>query len=135
MIEKNNTNIEPELWNAYSQSFFRFGSKWDAPRYVVITAWNPYSKLRSKEENIISNQALEKRLTHKKYVPVTVGDSDFEWKEESFAVETSLASATSLAKAFHQYAIYYVENGTLYLVACSDPDRKHRIGEITERLV
>ncbi|TOL42945.1 hypothetical protein CGH97_26010, partial [Vibrio parahaemolyticus] len=50
-----------------------------------MTAWNPYSNLRSKKENCISNQELEKQLKHANYVLVNVGDRGFEWSEESFA--------------------------------------------------
>ncbi len=135
MVKKSSPPINDALWDAYLQSFFRFETRWDVSSYAVITAWNPYSKLRSKEENRISNRELEKRLKHAKYVPVTVGDSRFEWNEASFAAEISLELAISIAKEFHQNAIYYVEDGVLFLVACAEPGRKHRITEIIERLV
>ncbi len=135
MIEKNNTNIDASLWNSYSNSFFRFKSEWRILSYVVITAWNPYSNLRSKEDNCITNQELEKYLQHVNYVPVTVGDRGFNWYEESFAVEFSIDDAISLANEFQQNAIYYVTRGALYLIACADPDKKHYICELKERLV
>ncbi len=135
MIEKSNTNIDASLWNSYSNSFFHFESKWNVLSYVVITAWNPYSNLRSKEENCITNQDLEKQLQHVNYVPVTVGDSCFKWYEESFAAEISIDDAISLANEFQQNAIYYVTRGELYLIACTHPEKKHYIGEIRERLV
>ncbi|WP_257973846.1 DUF3293 domain-containing protein, partial [Vibrio parahaemolyticus] len=72
-------------WNAYSESFFHFEAEWHTSSYAVITAWNPYSNLRSKKENCISNQELEKQLKHANYVLVNVGDRGFEWSEESFA--------------------------------------------------
>ncbi len=135
MIEKSNTNIDAILWYSYSNSFFRFESEWNVLSYVVITAWNPHSHLRSKEDNCITNQELEKYLQHTNYQPVTVGDRDFKWYEESFAVEISIDDAISLANEFQQNAIYYVTRGELYLIACADPDRKHYVGEISNRLV
>ncbi|MDV6252496.1 DUF3293 domain-containing protein [Vibrio sp. EA2] len=135
MIEKNNTNIDASLWNAYANSFFRFETKWNVLSYVVITAWNPYSNLLSKEDNCIINQTLEKRLKHINYVPVVVGDRTFEWYEESFAAEISIENAISLANEFQQNAIYYVSHGDIYLIACSEPSNRHKIAKMSERLV
>ncbi len=135
MIEKSNINIDTSLWNSYSNSFFHFESQWDISDYVVITAWNPRSNLRSKRDNCITNQELEKRLQHVNYASVIVGDSGFKWYEESFAVEIPIDEAISLANDFQQLAIYYVASGNLYLIACAEPDKKHHIGEIRNRLV
>ncbi|BDR14544.1 DUF3293 domain-containing protein [Vibrio sp. STUT-A11] len=135
MIEKNNTNIDASLWNAYANSFFRFETKWNVLTYVVITAWNPYSNLLSKEDNCIINQKLERRLKHVNYVPVTVGDSTFEWYEESFAAQISIEDAIALANEFQQNAIYYVSHGDLYLIACSDLSSRHKVAKMSERLV
>ncbi|GAK17590.1 hypothetical protein JCM19053_4219 [Vibrio sp. JCM 19053] len=96
--------------------FFRFEAEWRVSNYAVITAWNPYSNLRSKEENSINNHALEKQLQHVNYAPVTVGDSAFTWYEESFAVELSPEVAVELANDFQQNAIYYVINDNFILL-------------------
>ncbi|MBR9788382.1 MAG: DUF3293 domain-containing protein [Vibrionaceae bacterium] len=135
MIEKSNTNIDASLWNSYANSFFHFEAKWNVLSYVVITAWNPYSNLRSKEDNCIINQTLEKRLKHVNYVPVIVGDSTFEWYEESFAAEISIEKAISLANEFQQNAIYYVSQGDIYLIACREPGKRHKIAKMSDRLV
>lgn len=135
MIEKSNTNIDASLWNAYSESFFRFHAEWKVTSYAVITAWNPYSNLRSKEENCISNHKLEKQLNHVKYVPVTVGDQAFEWFEESYAAELTPKAAIALANQYQQNAIYYVIDDELYLIACANPEVMHKLGAITPRLV
>lgn len=135
MIEKSNTNIDASLWNAYSESFFRFHAEWEVTNYAVITAWNPYSNLRSKEENCISNHKLEQQLNHVKYVPVTVGDQTFEWFEESYAAELTPQAAIDLANQFQQNAIYYVIDHELYLIACSEPEVLHKLGTIQPRLV
>lgn len=135
MIEKSNTNIDASLWNAYSESFFRFHAEWEVTNYAVITAWNPYSNLRSKEENCISNHKLEQQLNHVKHVPVTVGDQTFEWFEESYAAELTPQAAIDLANQFQQNAIYYVIDDELYLIACSEPEVLHKLGTIQPRLV
>ncbi|WP_281187925.1 DUF3293 domain-containing protein [Vibrio harveyi] len=135
MIEKSNTNIDASLWNAYSESFFRFHAEWEVTNYAVITAWNPYSNLRSKEENCISNHKLEQQLNHVKSVPVTVGDQTFEWFEESYAAELTPQAAIDLANQFQQNAIYYVIDDELYLIACSEPEVLHKLGTIQPRLV
>ncbi|CAH1559734.1 MULTISPECIES: DUF3293 domain-containing protein [Vibrio] len=135
MIEKSNTNIDASLWNAYSESFFRFHTDWCSSSYAVITAWNPYSNLRSKEMNCISNHELEKQLNHVKHVPVTVGDQAFEWFEESYAAELTPEAAIVLAKDFQQNAIYYVIDDELYLIACSEPEILHKLGSMKSRLV
>lgn len=128
-------HIDAFLWDSYSNSFFHFETEWDVLTYAVITAWNPHSDLRSKEENRITNQELEERLRHASYVPVIVGDIDFEWCEESFAAEISVDDAISLANEFQQNAIYYVTRGELYLIACAAPDKKHYIGKLSDWIV
>ncbi|MGR5236126.1 DUF3293 domain-containing protein [Vibrio alfacsensis] len=135
MMKKSNVNIDARLWNAYAGSMFRFNAQWQVSSYSVLTAWNPYSNQRSKEENCISNQMLEKRLKHVNYVPVAVGEPSFEWYEESYAAELSPTEAIVLAREFHQNAIYYVANGVLYLIACVEPLARKKIGTIEERLV
>ncbi|MCF7483265.1 DUF3293 domain-containing protein [Vibrio sp. J1-1] len=135
MIEKNNKNIDASLWHAYANSFFHFEAKWNVLSYVVITAWNPYSNLRSKEDNCILNQMLEKRLKHVNYVPLIVGDRTFEWCEESFAAEISIEDAISLAKEFQQNAIYYVSHGDIYLIACREPSNRYKVAKMSDRLV
>ncbi|PFG45221.1 uncharacterized protein DUF3293 [Vibrio sp. ES.051] len=135
MVEKSNTNIDASLWNAYSEALFDFKAEWSTSSYAVITAWNPYSILRSKEDNCISNQALEKQLQHVNYTRVTVGNRSFTWYEESFAAELTPESAVGLANCFQQNAIYYVIDDELYLIACSEPKLMHKLGSIKPRLV
>ncbi|BBM65649.1 hypothetical protein VA249_22950 [Vibrio alfacsensis] len=135
MIEKSNMKIDASLWHAYSNPFFHFYRKWNEVNYAVITAWNPYSNLRSKEENCISNHKLEEQLYHVDYVPVLVGDKFFEWSEESYATAVSVEMAVQLANHFQQNAIYYVMNNELYLIVCADPKVMHELGDIRPRLV
>ena len=135
MIEKSNMNIDVSLWNAYSNPFFHFYSKWQVSLYSVITAWNPRSNLQSKEKNDTSNHKLENQLNHVKYVPVTVGDPLFSWFEESYAAELSPQAAIELGRQFQQNAIYYVIDDELYLIACFEPETMHKLGSIKSRLV
>ncbi|CAH1594422.1 DUF3293 domain-containing protein [Vibrio rotiferianus] len=135
MIEKSNTNIDAALWHAYSESYFRFEQEWSSHQYAVITAWNPYSKLRSNKENCISNHELEQCLKGMKYVPVTVGDRGFQWFEESYAVEIKPQKAIALAKIFKQNAIYYVVDGELHLISCVGEETRQVLGEISDKLV
>lgn len=90
--------------------------------FAFITAANPYSSLKSSEENQIRNLELEKFLI-KKEIPYCkgIGESgDNTWKEESFcAFGIDLEIAKQLAKEFEQNAfVFGMENGVPEIVYC-----------------
>lgn len=110
--------INAKLWQAYSDVKFDIQHKIDFERYAIITAWNPNSVKLSDYKNCVNNQHLKEQLSHYHWFPLRVGDPNFNWFEESFAVEIALEEALNLARAFGQNAIYYVSSNVLYLHSC-----------------
>lgn len=113
-------SIDAYLWRAYSEICIEFITEWDSENYVIITAWNPQSRKLSNELNRIKNLDLEQRLKIYDYQNVKVGNPSFSWVEDSFAVEMTLAQGCELAQKYQQNAIYWVENGVLFLVSCDE---------------
>ncbi|MGR5502386.1 DUF3293 domain-containing protein [Vibrio sp. DNB22_10_4] len=125
-------SIDAQLWSAYSSIVMRFLTEWECESYAVITAFNPRSRKLSDEENCIKNRELEQNLADFHHVSVNVGDPSFEWVEASFAVDISFSQACELAQKYEQNAIYWVENGVLFLVSCDEDQTKKNLGLLSQ---
>ncbi|HAS6182993.1 TPA: DUF3293 domain-containing protein [Vibrio vulnificus] len=134
MINNGETTVDASLWHAYSASFFHFNDEWQSDRFAIITAWNPASILQSKKENCINNQKLKTKINTRRFCSVLVADKACSWSEESFAVEINLNYALNLAREFQQNAIYFVEQGELFLVSCLSDERKESLGPFDQRI-
>ncbi|MCF4173986.1 DUF3293 domain-containing protein [Vibrio sp. McD22-P3] len=121
-------SIDAHLWRAYSEIRIEFITEWDCKNYVIITAWNPQSRKLSNELNCIKNLDLEQRLKIYDYQNVKVGNPSFSWVEDSFAVEMTLTQGCELAQKYQQNAIYWVENGVLFLVSCDESQTQKKLG-------
>ncbi|WP_165312195.1 DUF3293 domain-containing protein [Vibrio ziniensis] len=110
--------INASLWQTYSNVKFDLQHKITFESYAIITAWNPESDKLSQYENCVNNQHLQNELISYDWYSVRVGDPDFYWFEESFAVNMPLEKALKLGRAYRQNAIYYVCNDILYLHSC-----------------
>lgn len=108
--------INAKLWQAYSTVKFDLQHKITFENYAIITAWNPESAKLSQYENCVNNQHLQNELIGYDWYSVRVGDPDFNWFEESFAVNMPLDMALKLGNVFRQNAIYYVCND----MVCND---------------
>ncbi|HIC8800450.1 DUF3293 domain-containing protein [Aeromonas veronii] len=108
------------LWENYKKICFIAPFEppdWSA--FAIITAWNPASQWVTERRNMRRERALWRHLTVDLQVPV-VGpfwgsDPDECWQESSLAVALSLPQARQLAARFGQNAIYWVEDGQLWL--------------------
>ena len=125
-------SIDAYLWRAYSNVRLKFLAAWECQRYVIITACNPRSSQVSREINCIKNLQLERDVARFSYQYVKVGDPDFDWVEDSFAVEMPLTQGCDLAQVYEQNAIYFVENGVLFLVSCDQPQRQTNLGPLSQ---
>ncbi|GAL37988.1 hypothetical protein JCM19240_2912 [Vibrio maritimus] len=125
-------SIDAQLWSAYSSIAMRFLTEWECDSYAVITACNPRSRKLSDEENCIKNRELERNLADFCHVSVNVGDPSFEWVEASFAVDIPFSQACELAQKYEQNAIYWVENGVLFLVSCDEDQTKKNLGLLSQ---
>lgn len=112
--------IDMNLWENYKKICFLAPFEppiW--PEFAIITAWNPTSQQVSARRNSRRERAMWRHLTVDLQVPV-VGpfwgsDPDERWQESSLAVALSLPQARQLAARFGQNAIYWVEDGQLWL--------------------
>lgn len=84
--------------------------------FAIITAWNPASTLRHPEENDAHQQDLLNQLINFPLLEVWGCSPDLSWRERSVAVACPLAFARQLAIRFGQNAIYWVDQGELWLV-------------------
>jgi hypothetical protein len=84
--------------------------------FAIITAWNPASTLRHPEENDAHQQDLLNQLINFPLLEVWGCSPDLSWRERSVAVACPLALARQLAIRFGQNAIYWVDQGELWLV-------------------
>lgn len=125
-------SIDARLWRAYSNIAMRFLSRWECSSYAIITACNPRSQKLSDEANCIKNRMLEQDLLGFHYGRVNVGDPSFDWVEASFSVDITLLQACELAQKYEQNAIYWVENGVLFLVSCDENRTQQNLGLLSQ---
>ena len=91
--------------------------------YFVITAWNPFSKQLSLDENRRRNSELENDLlTVNAELLKAIGRSnDWKWFEESLAVRNmSLSEIVQVAKKYQQNAIFQVTTEGRKVISCID---------------
>ena len=91
--------------------------------YFVITAWNPFSKQLSLDENRRRNSELEQDLlTVNAELLKAIGRSnDWKWFEESLAVRNmSLSEIVQVAKKYQQNAIFQVTTEGRKVISCID---------------
>lgn len=131
---------DEQLSLAYREPYFRFLKPWDCHAFAIITAWNPASVLLSDIDNYRRNKQLSDDLTSYDRAKVWVGNQDFSWKEESYAVALNLDVAIEIGKRYQQNAIYYVdkrnvEKKQLFLISCLDDATKILLGDWQHRCV
>ncbi|MCL9773362.1 DUF3293 domain-containing protein [Vibrio methylphosphonaticus] len=124
--------VNAQLWDSYANACFRFEGEWRAKQYAIITAWNPRSIHLSNDYNIIKNNELIIDIYGRSKLKVVVGDANFDWYEESYAVEMTLLEACDLGQKYHQNAIYYVDNGVLLLVPCDGERQPKNLGLLSQ---
>ncbi|NOH80589.1 DUF3293 domain-containing protein [Vibrio sp. RE86] len=125
--------IDSQLWQAYSNPFFRFSKVPQGSSFAIITAWNPASVWLSQEENDRNNQHLAQDIDHTYFSMVDVGDESFSWVETSFAVEMTLQRSLELGKKYGQNAIYFIEGERLFLISCDKEQTKVSLGNWRDR--
>lgn len=125
--------IDSRLWQAYCDPYFLFEQQIIFNRFAIITAWNPQSELLSNKDNDRSNQHLAQEISHTCWSSVQVGNRDFSWMEESFAVQLSVEEAIELGRKYLQNAIYYVEGEELFLLSCKEEQNKVSLGDWRKR--
>ncbi|WP_434997108.1 DUF3293 domain-containing protein [Vibrio scophthalmi] len=126
--------MDAHLWKIYCDPYFKFDKIIELNDFVVITASNPKSVKLSDGENSIRNKHLSDDLQHFHPVKLWVGNYDFSWFEEGFAAQISLSIAVELAHKYQQNAIYFVQDGQLFLLSCRSDKTQIDLGEWCHRL-
>ncbi|MDA0148696.1 DUF3293 domain-containing protein [Vibrio sp. LaRot3] len=126
--------IDAELWQAYSDPYLKFSAPFPEQDFAIITASNPHSVICSEQENGLKNSHLRRDVRRKVCVSVVVGNEDFSWSEESFAIVISKQQAIDLAQKYHQNAIYFVQGKRLFLLSCLADRTEINLGEWLFRL-
>ena len=106
------------LWENYKK--IRFIAPFEPPHwpaFAIITAWNPASQPVSERRNLRRERALWRQLEGKILAgPLWGASPDEQWQESSLVVALALEQACELAARFDQNALYWVEEGKLWLV-------------------
>lgn len=127
--------MNPEYLNTY----FKIPHQRDQDlpgEFIIVTAFNPDGQNHSIESNQKFDADLAAQL-QKKSLPswrVIGGSHDFVHAEPSYAIETSLDAGIEIGIRFRQKAVFWINNGNLYLVDCSSHERI-LMGEWTMRVL
>lgn len=122
---------------AYRHVCFR-GSKpekgW-ADAFGVVTAYNPDGVTVSGAENERALAGLRAELVARgfPFFEVTGGPADFSHAEPGFGIQATLEECLALGRRWRQEAVFWVEEGTVTLISCTD-DIQHMIGEWADLL-
>ena len=116
----------------YTHTIFRAESSpaiWPKS-FAVITAHNPNGVLHSKADNQKFDGQLQSALEQDgiSYWRVTGGSPDFQHAEPGFAVEISIEAALAFGNCYQQEAIFWIEEGTLFIISCDGKERM-QLGE------
>lgn len=99
-VQIGNENLSVSAWLQHHQANFA----------IIITAWNPHSKLLSLSENRQRNECLFHRIGHLPTLPALGVSEDGNWQEESFLVAMNqISEAYELMVKYEQNAIVVCE--------------------------
>ena len=108
-----------DLWAAYRPTCFTAPEPLAFSRFAILTAWNPGVFL-GKTENQLRQAELGKQLEAEglPHTLIWAGAPDWSHFEPSYAVATALPECEEVAKRWGQNALFWVEDGGLWLVGC-----------------
>jgi hypothetical protein len=138
------SDLAAELWGlehrfmpAYFQTRFATATapvKWPE-RFAIITAWATTGERWTDERNRMADERLRQLLLGRnlRHQRITGESPDGQHAEPGWWVETDLADAVQIGRAFRQDAVYWIEGDALSVHACAD-DRAAPVGRFTARL-
>ena len=105
-------------------------------KFAIITAWNPMDRPTSGAENVREDEALRRTLELKArpYFRATGCSPDLSHREPGWGVQMPKTDAIALGRRFGQRAIWWIENGQLTLIHCTDGE-EIPIGKFDLRIV
>ncbi len=127
-----------ELWDYYKSSVFLCHQPLgNAIDFAIISAQNPAGNLVPAAHNRLLDCQFEQQLRLSKlpYRSLIGASPDFSFQEKSWAVLCNKAQALAFAHQLQQNAIYWVEQGALYLVPALLPTDEEYLGLFHERQI
>ena len=126
------------LWESYKTSIFlcHQALKCDVD-FAIISAQNPAGNTEHPYLNLRRDKELQAYLNLQRLPSRSVIGSapDLSFQEKSWIVLCEKNKAITLAKQFEQNAIYWVEQGELFLVPVLLAQHEESLGNFRERLV
>lgn len=126
------------LWQFYKRSIFLCHQTLSpGVDFAIISGQNPAGIT----ENPLYNQLLDKKLQARlqqlgaPYRSVIGAAPDLSFQEKSWVVLCDKEQAIALAHEFTQNAIYWVQQGRLYLVPVLLKEQEEYLGQFEQRLV
>ncbi|MBX9565907.1 DUF3293 domain-containing protein [Aeromonas hydrophila] len=127
--------VDMNLWENYRKICFiaPFSApKW--PAYAIVTAWNPASRQLGMRRNTRRQRALWRAIAAvprwQVMGPCRGSSLDESWQESSLLLASTRSEAIRLAARFGQNAIYWVEQGELWLLPVLLAGKPHHLGRI-----
>ena len=104
--------------------------------FAVITPCNPDGERVAAGKNLSLVRKLKAELESNEFRhwPVTGYSPDMQHSEPGFGIESDLDASIDLGRRFRQEAIYWICDGQLFVVDCSDCQRAF-VGDWKSRLV
>ncbi|AVP85418.1 DUF3293 domain-containing protein [Aeromonas hydrophila] len=127
--------VDMNLWENYRKICFiaPFSApKW--PAYAIVTAWNPASRQLGMRRNTRHQRALWRAIAAvprwQVMGPCRGSSLDESWQESSLLLASTRSEAIRLAARFGQNAIYWVEQGELWLLPVLLAGEPHHLDRI-----
>jgi hypothetical protein len=127
-----------DLWDNYKTSVFLcHQSLGDQISFAIISAQNPAGQLETPSRNLLLDNHFANTLNRMKvpYRKIVGCSPDFSFQEKSWAVLCDKDKAIDLAIRFEQNAIYWVEQGKLFLVPALLKQAEEYLGEFHPRQI
>lgn len=109
------------LWQAYQDTLFLLTQQLSIDSsFAIITAHNPLGRIMTPCQNRLLDSKLQQEINTLSvpYRALVGTAADRKHMEKSWAVMLSRQDAIKLGFKFNQNAIYFVDEGDLYLVPC-----------------
>ena len=126
------------LWESYKTSIFLCHQALNCDvDFAIISAQNPAGQTEHPYLNLRRDNELQACLNRQRlpYRSVIGSAPDLSFQEKSWIVLCDKSKAIQLALQFEQNAIYWVEQGALFLVPVLLSQQEEKLGRFTERMV
>lgn len=127
-----------DLWECYKHSVFLCHQELgDDINFAIISAQNPHGHIHLQPHNLRLDCQFEHDIARHgfPYRRVIGASPDLAFRESSWAVLCDKRHALEMARQYQQNAIYWVEQGQLYLVAALYGEHEEHLGAYRPRQI